>query len=112
MNIGVARIERGDPGGIEDLERSLAIAVESNAPLAIARAQSNLAGSLLNFGELNRALAMQEESVALASRFGLIADLRWVRGERPELHYLLGRWDGALAGADEFLAESRPGRRT
>ena len=108
-NIGVARIESGDPGGIEDLERSLAIAVESNAPLAIVRAGSNLAGSLLNFGEVERALAMQQEGVALASRFGLTRWLRWVRGERPELHYLLGRWDEALAGADEFLAEVEAG---
>jgi class 3 adenylate cyclase/tetratricopeptide (TPR) repeat protein len=108
-NIGAARANTGDPAGIEDLEQSLAIAVESTLPVAINRAHTNLAGSLLANGEIERALGNLEEGAAVAHRFGLVGSKRWVRGERPELHYQLGRWGEALAEADGFLAEVEAG---
>jgi ATP/maltotriose-dependent transcriptional regulator MalT len=38
--IGLARTDSGDPGGIEDLEQSIAIAVEANVPVQVCRAAS------------------------------------------------------------------------
>jgi tetratricopeptide (TPR) repeat protein len=108
-SIGVARTSVGDWAGLDDLELSLVLAIELNLPEAINRAYSNLAGTLLECGELDRALASQEEAAAVASRFGLVGAGRWIRGERPELVFLLGRWDEALAMADDFLAEVEAG---
>jgi hypothetical protein len=60
-------------------------------------------------GEVEKSLAYLEEGAGDASRFGLVRDGRWFRGQRPELQFLLGRWDEALTGAEEFLAEVEAG---
>ena len=109
VDIGAARMSGGDAGGIEDLERALAIAVEANAPTAIVRAQTNLAAVLVLRGDLERGVATEQEALAVASHFGLVGSQRWSRGMLPAVQYILGRWDEALAGADAFIAEVEAG---
>jgi tetratricopeptide (TPR) repeat protein len=108
-NIGVARSDIYDQGGLADLEQALAIANQANLPAAICRTRANMCGVLLVNGEVEKSLAQLEEAAVEASRFGLVRDGRWVRGARPELQFLLGRWDDALSGAEEFLAEVEAG---
>jgi class 3 adenylate cyclase/tetratricopeptide (TPR) repeat protein len=108
-NIGVARCDRGDPDGLADLEQGLAIAVQANVPAAISRTRANICGTLLANGELEKSLTQLEEGALEASRFGLVKDGRWFRSQRPELQFLIGRWDEALIGAEEFLAEVEAG---
>jgi tetratricopeptide (TPR) repeat protein len=108
-NIGVARVDSDDQGGLGDLEEGLAIALQANLPGAICRTRANLCGTLLVNGDLEKSLAYLEEGAADASRFGLVRDGRWFRGQRPELQFHLGRWDEALIGAEEFLAEVEAG---
>jgi class 3 adenylate cyclase/tetratricopeptide (TPR) repeat protein len=111
INICVARMSSGDVGVgvIEDLERALAIAVEANAPTPIVRAQQNLASVLLARGHLERGVAVEQEALAVASHFGMVGMQRWSGGELPARQYTLGRWDEALAGANEFIAEVEAG---
>jgi class 3 adenylate cyclase/tetratricopeptide (TPR) repeat protein len=107
-NIGTARVQSGDPGGIEDLERSIEIAKSLNSPESV-RACGNLATVLAQRGDLRRAWELKAECRRLADRFGSLQDVRWTRAEHVGELYSLGRWDEALQLADEFIAESEAG---
>jgi class 3 adenylate cyclase/tetratricopeptide (TPR) repeat protein len=107
--IGGARVRSGDVGGLEEMEQSISIAVEANVPTERCRAQGDLAGMLAERGQLERAFAVFQEADAAAHHFGLVGRLRWFRGLRPSYQYEFGRWDEALAGADQFLAEVEAG---
>ena len=100
----MSRVHSGDPDGIEDLENGLAIAIAANAE-AITNARANLAAALWELGQLERGSAIVEQEAQRVSRFGLIGETRWFRGDRVSDNYVRGRWHEALAGADEFLAE-------
>ena len=59
-NIGIARAGIGDPGGVVDLEKSIAIAVELNS-LESVRGYVNLGTTLAEFGDLERAFDLYEQ---------------------------------------------------
>src|SRR5207302_235629 len=98
-NIGVSRVHRGDRDGVHDLERSVTAATEANAPGELCRSMFNLAAVLWERGELERAVAIVEEQIALAARIGHVWRWRFSRGAVPEYYYQLGRWEEALKGA-------------
>jgi class 3 adenylate cyclase/tetratricopeptide (TPR) repeat protein len=107
--IGFSRIRSGDAGGLQDLEQSLAIAVQADAHMEICRSEGNLAAVLWERGQIARAAAFVAEAEAAASRFGLISRARWYRGDRVGYLYGVGGWDDALAAANEFLSEVEAG---
>ncbi|TMB86669.1 MAG: tetratricopeptide repeat protein [Chloroflexi bacterium] len=111
MSVGEARVHVGDLGGMLDLEQSVALAMEANAPWEICRTKTNLASVWWEQGQLERAYALVEDGAAAASRFGLKGAERWLRGERVADQYVLGQWQEALAGAESFLAEVEAGSR-
>jgi hypothetical protein len=106
--IGIARFNSGDLGGIADLEQAIDAAVEHDPP-NIALAHGNLANCLISLGELARGFQLQAKARQAAERFGLAGDLRWYQAERVLEDYWSGRWDAALDGADQFLAEAEAG---
>lgn len=108
--LGIARIHRGDAGGITDLEAAVAIAVKGNSPLH-SFAYGNLAATLIAMGDLRRGFELRVKAEKAAERFGLAGDVRHFRAERVFEDYCGGRWDAALRGADEFIAESQAGSR-
>jgi class 3 adenylate cyclase len=103
--IGPARVLGGDLGGIADLEQAIEIAVEHNLPVR-APACGDLASWLISLGELARGFQLQAQGRHAAERFGLRGVLRWLQAERLFEDYWGGRWDAALEGADQFLAEA------
>ncbi|MEP7225451.1 MAG: hypothetical protein ABI783_10890, partial [Actinomycetota bacterium] len=103
-NMGIARVQKGDVGGVEDLEKSIAIAVAANSPESV-RGYGNLASILMDLGELERAYAMNAEGLRLGERFGLADWLLWLRSERIWKLYFEGAWDDALSQLDELIAE-------
>jgi class 3 adenylate cyclase/tetratricopeptide (TPR) repeat protein len=103
-NIGASRLAKGDRGGLEDIEQSLAIAVAANSPESV-RALGNLASSLVDLGELERAFAMNEEGLRAAERFGLDDVLKWQTAELTWQPYFVGRWDEAMRRVDEHIAD-------
>jgi tetratricopeptide (TPR) repeat protein len=109
-SIGGARSFAGDPGGVADLERALAVAVEANSPYS-ATAFGNLASCVVARGELERAFELQARGREAAERFGLANELRLLAAEQVLEHYWRGRWDAAVAGADRFVAETAAGVR-
>jgi class 3 adenylate cyclase/tetratricopeptide (TPR) repeat protein len=103
-NIGTARIAKGDEGGLEDLEESIAIALAVNSPEAI-RGHGNLGSVLMDMGHVERSFAHIEEGRRLAERFGVVDHLRWLSAEMLWEPYFDGRWDEALRGVDETIAD-------
>jgi tetratricopeptide (TPR) repeat protein len=103
-NVGMARASSGEPEGLADLEKSVAIAIEINSPEAI-RAYGNLSSTVHDEGDLNRSFRLLNEAMRLAERFGHVRYLRWARAERVSERYYTGRWDEGLMLAEEFFAE-------
>jgi tetratricopeptide (TPR) repeat protein len=107
--IGMSQVDRGDPEGIGNLERGLAIAVEHNLVEAV-RAYGNLAEAVSNYrGDLNRAFELRAEARQVAERFGVVQHIRWFAGERVLECYWSGRWDEAQEIAGELLSQSETG---
>jgi class 3 adenylate cyclase/tetratricopeptide (TPR) repeat protein len=106
--IGCARVLSGDLGGITDLEQAIDLAIEYD-PQNIALAYGNLATTLIALGELARGFELQARARPAAERFGLASDLRWLDAERIFEDNWRGRWDVALDGADQFIAELEAG---
>ena len=108
--LGIARIYRGDVAGLTDLEESVAITVKGNSPLQ-SLAYGNMAAILIALGHFRRGFELRARAEAAAERFGLAGDLRHFRAERVFEDYCEGRWDAALRGADQLIAESQAGSR-
>ena len=106
--IGLARVNSGDASGIADLEQAIAIAVEHNLPIS-AIAYGNLASTLIGLGKTARGFELQAAARHAAERFGLAGDLRWLQAEQVFEAYWRGRWDVALEGAEQFIAEAEAG---
>jgi class 3 adenylate cyclase/tetratricopeptide (TPR) repeat protein len=103
-NIGTARINSGDPGGIKDLEQSVEIASKINSHESV-RAYGNLASVLTDLGQLERGAEMVEKGAAAAERFGIADHLRWLTAEALWQPYWDGRWDEASPRLDELIVE-------
>ena len=106
--IGVARVAMGDHGGFQDLERAVAIGGAVNSHEEVS-ALANITYLTAVLGDLRRAAEMNEQALSLAQQRGLRAFVRWQQGERVGYCFWLGRWDEALALADEFLREAEAG---
>jgi class 3 adenylate cyclase len=110
MNIiGTARASAGDVGGFGDVEQALAIALEAEVPSEILRGYNNLASCLAYHGDLRRCFELHALGREAAERFGYLFRIRWFKAEAVFDDYFRGRWDEALAGADEFV-EAEAGR--
>jgi class 3 adenylate cyclase/tetratricopeptide (TPR) repeat protein len=110
LTMADARVELGHDDALGEYERAIALADELSSPEAIT-CRINLADTLSDRGELARASEARSEAQRAAERFGDHRSLRWLEAERAGELYFAGRWDEALAIADEFIAESEGGRR-
>src|SRR5262245_26154062 len=108
-SLGIARMNAGDPEGLDDVRRSLALAYEIESPFNICRAYVNIASETFQSGELEESFEMHVAGAAAAERWGMDASVRWLKGERPQYDYHAGRWDDVLGRSAEFLAETEAG---
>jgi tetratricopeptide (TPR) repeat protein len=102
--LGHSRLDSGDPGGIDDIERSLAVGRELPAALQASVGFYGDAGiAYLERGDLDRAFELWDEHRAVARAsgnpsalsYGAVADLR--------RRYYTGDWVGAFRAAHERL---------
>ena len=107
---GHARLLSGDPGGIADLERAVEVAEELQLR-GLVRSCANLATSLVELGELDRAWGVYARGRDAATRFGDAIGLHWLAAERPYELYWRGEWDEAHASAEAASQEPDPGYR-
>ena len=106
--IGAARISLGDPGGLTDLERCIALC-EADGSSSVIPWQGNLAFSYSLLGDLRRCFAAREAAWEAAERFGSALRLRWLELERAGEHYWSGRWDQAVRVADSVAPDGEDG---
>ena len=106
---GWDRIELGDRGGLEDLERSIEIAASNGALGTLARTYNNLSTQYGILGELTRGYELRLEGAKVAEQIGSAAEIRWFLGVLSEYPYRFGDWDEALRMTAEFLAPVEAG---
>jgi class 3 adenylate cyclase/tetratricopeptide (TPR) repeat protein len=106
--MGCARVVAGDARGVDDLERAIEIAAAANSHEEVA-AVANLHSMMMMLGDLARARELHVQAQEVADRLGLIGFIDWQRGEHAMHCYWDGRWDEALATADEFIREVEAG---
>lgn len=99
----------GDLGGMNDLERSLALAHAANAPYDIVLGYVNLAAAWGGLGNLARARENLRAGEEAAERLGDAIQLRWVRGSYLDVAYSLGEWDEAMRVSEDFIAAAEAG---
>jgi len=101
--IGIARVEAGDPGGLEDLEAAIAMGGEAGTP-DTARWHLNLAWAAAALGDLGRCFAAMAAGERLAERFGSLRRRRSIELQRVAERYWTGRWREAEAVVDAMVA--------
>jgi tetratricopeptide (TPR) repeat protein len=103
---GLMRCELGDLAGIEDLERSLAEAIEVRTPLVIP-AYVNLADQVWRQRGPKAALDIQTEAIEGSRSRG--GNPTWPQGESCWMLYDLGEWDELLRVAAEIRSAEEEG---
>jgi hypothetical protein len=104
INVGAARSQRGDLGGIADLERGAELAAGIHSREAL-RGFNNLAVILEQQGDLRAAREAHRRACDLAEKLGGGPMLRFLRATDRWWAWNDGDWDESLRLADEFLAE-------
>ena len=102
---GAWRVAKGDRGGFDDLEESIAILEELRSS-GLQRPLNNAADGYYNLGELRRAAEATKRMQESAQRFASIDWFRWADSQEIRLLYLAGRWDDALEIADRWIADA------
>jgi hypothetical protein len=105
INIGSARCNAGDEGGVADLERAIEIASRTNNP-DLARAYNNLAAMQ---SDVRVAYELQLKGKEAADRLGHAPVGRFIEGQLMIAKYDLGHWDEFLRDAGEFIAACEAG---
>lgn len=106
--LGMAKVNRGDMSGFEQLDQALELAHAVRSPDE-AIAAGNIAWLRADAGDLRTAWEMHQKSVQIAARRGLDASIRWYRAERVYYNYWFGNWDEAVVEADRFIREVEAG---
>ena len=96
--IGIARVERGDPEGLEQVRESIGLAAAGGHHEAAARGYTNLAELLLRAGRLDELERCVTDGLAFTRERGF-----WSHAYNLDVHRCLlllrsGDWDGAEEG--------------
>jgi class 3 adenylate cyclase/tetratricopeptide (TPR) repeat protein len=105
-NVGSARVAAGDPGGLHDLEESIALAARMGSTVDLIRGYNNLGTLELILGRLDDSRDHIHEGYRIAQHFGHHGFARWASGGpliEDALHR--GRWDEVFTVASRFLEE-------
>jgi DNA-binding CsgD family transcriptional regulator/tetratricopeptide (TPR) repeat protein len=101
--IGIARVEAGDPNGIEEVRESVRLAIAGRHHEEAARGYTNLAELLLRAGRLDELERCVADGLAFTHERGF-----WSHAYNLEVHRCLlllrrGDWDGAEEGLREVV---------
>ena len=101
--IGTARVEAGDPGGLDDLEAAIARFDELGTPSGTVW-YLNLGWAAAAMGDLERCFAALAAGARQAERFGSWRWRRSIELQRVAERYWTGRWPEVVAIVDDLLA--------
>jgi tetratricopeptide (TPR) repeat protein len=99
----MARVEGGDPGGLDDLEAAIARFEELGTPSG-ALWQLNLGWAAATTGDLERCFAALAAGTRQAERFGSRRWRRSIELQRVAEHFWTGRWPRVVAVVDDLVA--------
>jgi len=105
--VGVARVQAGDAGGLEDIEASIEIAPPHSFERM--RALNNLAATLQQVGELERAEDTLDQALHEARLFGHHVILKLIESQRLDKLYWDGEWEELVRRASEDIEGAEPG---
>ena len=110
--LAIAHGLTGDPAGLSELERVIALASELNSILEVLRGWNNLTALGALHQSLEEIEAGEAETLRLARHYGHHATVRFIEGAATiGNRYAAGEWDDALARADEVIADIEGGLR-
>jgi DNA-binding CsgD family transcriptional regulator/tetratricopeptide (TPR) repeat protein len=101
--IGMVRVQRGDPEGVELLRRSIAAAEEARQYEYAARGYCNLAELLFRSGELDELEACVEEGMPYVRERGFWSHAYGLELHRCAAQMRRGRWEPAIAGLNTLV---------
>ena len=104
--LGLARVHVGDPEGVRDLEHSLEVARRIQSSPLVLRGYNNLIAAFDHLGETASAVAVRDEAIREAERFGERALALMLKDNKALAHVAFGEWDEALRLANEVGAEA------
>ncbi len=108
---GMARVDLGDVGGLDDLREGLRRYLELGLGHETAVAYDNLAGYVRVIEGPLEALELNRTSIDFQLRRGLVGSAGWTKADLTWTLFDLGAWDELLRVADEvlekFSAEAR-----
>ena len=108
-NISIARADFGDyAGAVEDLQRSVELALSVNSPEA-ARAYNNLGAMAWTVEGPGEAKEFLVEAIRAGERLGNAHVANFSAAILPSALLSLGEWDEALTRYDAFIAERESG---
>ncbi|MDT3400109.1 AAA family ATPase, partial [Streptomyces sp. B1866] len=100
LTLGHFKIESGDvEGGLAEMRRACARAVELCEVSVLGRCFVNLASSLESVGRSAEAVEVAEQGARILDRFGLADSRAWVHGNESQSLFSLGRWEEAERAA-------------
>jgi tetratricopeptide (TPR) repeat protein len=98
---GAARCNLGDPGGIEDLRRSLDLSLKRGDSDATGAAFINLGDVVWTNEGPEAGLKVHRDCIEYCARRGVIGSAMWATAETTWMLYDNGEWDAVLSAADE-----------
>src|SRR3954452_3223970 len=105
---GIARVDLGDLGGIDDIRASLQIARDIGDLASAGVAYSNLASNLYPISAAE-ALTVWTEGIEYAEKRGIITNRFWQLAESTWAVFDLGRWDDVVSRATEVVEWAESG---
>jgi hypothetical protein len=102
--VGCDRCCLGDLSGLDEIETGIRTAEAAGSAEMVVNGYLNLNAELHFFARLPEARRALRQGLKLAERYGLSPYLHGARQELAAWAYVDGRWDDALAAADELIA--------
>ena len=106
-NLGAARLIADDPGGRDDLERSLQIALAGDFQEHAARAYTNLSSNAVGSCDYERAARYMSAGIAYCDDRDLDSWRLYMLSSRARARFEQVDWDGASEDAEAVLRDTR-----
>ena len=100
--LGLARVEGGDPGGFDELGRAVEIAKRLGAFGVLSRLSNTLSVAYQVSGDMSAAYDARRQGAEVAERLGADSQMRWFEAPLIDHRYRVGEWREAAAAADRY----------